>query len=519
MITDVLEVARSLVETLLPTIRVLVVGDIMLDRYITGEVERISPEAPVPVLTLVRRTQAPGGAGNVAMNLAGLGVRTIIAGFWGMDSERQDLETLLAAAGVDCSGVISSTLPTTSKTRVVARQQQLVRLDVEQCGHSLADQKLLLGSALRFVDAVDAIVISDYAKGAVDYVVCKELIEIANKRGIPVLVDPKGKDFAKYTGATTICPNLAELSGVTGLPVSKSDALLDAADQLVAKTRVKFLTVTMGDRGICLVRPGSKFYLPAEATEVFDISGAGDTVIATLAACIASGIDPESAAYLANLAAGVVVGKAGTTPISSAELLAKVQSRCIRNNDESLDQKCVTLSVLVEIIARWREDGCTIVFTNGCFDLLHVGHLRLLQQCKRLGHKVIVGLNSDSSVERLKGRGRPVIAQQDRACMLAALSEVDAVIIFEQDTPGDLIAAVRPDVLVKGGDYEETAIVGAMEVTARGGRVERFPTVKNVSTSIIIQRICERRLYVGEGTQGPTALPCTTRPFGAVSKT
>jgi D-beta-D-heptose 7-phosphate kinase / D-beta-D-heptose 1-phosphate adenosyltransferase len=472
-------------------LKVLVIGDIMLDRYIHGDVERISPEAPVPVLRHARRYERAGGAANVAMNLAGLGCTTFLAGFWGGDSEQTELAAILKHAGIDTVGVISSSLPTISKTRIVGRTQQLLRLDIEgRDAPPAVELQRLQERALALVGKVHAVILSDYAKGALSAALCEAVIRAARSAGIPILADPKTPDFSKYTGATTVCPNLGELSAATGVPAHHTEELLAAGQALVTEHDLKFLTVTMSEKGISVLRPASAgsigvYHSPARAREVFDVSGAGDTVIATLAACLAGGLQVETAVELANLAAGIVVSKVGTVPIARHELVASLTpSSGVTAGEKILDLERIKLRV-----AEWRASGETIVFTNGCFDLLHVGHITLLEDCRRFGSKLVLGLNADASVCRLKGPTRPIVAEGERARVMAALAAVDAVVLFEEDTPLELIRALKPDVLVKGGDYTIETVVGHEDVIAAGGRVEIVPTVEGFSTTNIVKRL------------------------------
>ena len=476
----------SLIESGFGALRILIIGDVMLDRSIWGDVDRISPEAPVPVLRSVRTTSAPGGAANVAMNLVGLGVNVAQAGFWGDDAEMRELRALLAPANVDLSGMISSGNPTISKTRITSRNQQLLRLDVESAEPRPAtEHEALMERALELVRTADAVILSDYDKGALSAPLCQAVIGLARERRIPVLADPKGRDFGKYARATTICPNLQELGLVTGIPSRDLAPLLAAAQELVGQLGIDYMTVTMSEKGIRILYPGSVFHSPTRAREVFDVTGAGDTVIATLAASLAGGLDPETAVTLANIAAGIVVAKTGTAPISRHELVAEfTASAQMKAPDKILD-----LPHLLVRLAEWRAGGDRIVFTNGCFDILHVGHITLLEQCREFGDKVIIGLNSDASVRQLKGPTRPLVSESERARVLAALGATDAVIIFDQPTPLELIQAVRPDVLVKGGDYSASTIVGADDVVTWGGRVEIVPTVNGASTTNTIRKM------------------------------
>jgi len=467
-------------------LKVLVVGDIMLDRYIHGEVERISPEAPVPVIRHAQRYERAGGAANVAMNLAGLGCEAILAGFWGSDTEQNELRAILDRAGIDTVGVVTSALPTISKTRIVGRMQQLLRLDIESRDTPPAiEMDRLIERTTSLVDKVHAVILSDYAKGALSRPLCESVIRAARAKGIPVLADPKTPDLGKYSGATSVCPNLGELSLATGIPAHQTEALLDAGQRQVTEHGLQFLTVTMSEKGINVLWPEKRYHSPARAREVFDVSGAGDTVIATLAASLAGGLQVETAVDLANLAAGIVVGKMGTVPIAQHELIAALTpSTNLPAGDKILDRERVTKRV-----AEWRASGETIVFTNGCFDLLHVGHITLLEDCRRFGTKLVLGLNADASVCRLKGPTRPIVSERERARVMAALASVDAVVLFEEDTPLEIIRALRPDVLVKGGDYTVETVVGHEDVIAAGGRVEIVPTVEGFSTTNIVRKL------------------------------
>jgi D-beta-D-heptose 7-phosphate kinase/D-beta-D-heptose 1-phosphate adenosyltransferase len=484
-------------------LKVLVIGDIMLDRYIHGEVERISPEAPVPVIRHAQRYERAGGAANVAMNLAGLGCQTFLSGFWGNDAEQGELLAILDRAGVDTVGVVSSSLPTISKTRIVGRMQQLLRLDIESRDLPPAlEAQRLLERATELATKVHAVILSDYAKGALSTALCEAVIRAARSAGVPILADPKTPDFSKYSGATSVCPNLGELSQATGISAHHTEDLLAAGQALVAEHDLQFLTVTMSEKGISVLRPASAgtpgvYHSPARAREVFDVSGAGDTVIATLTAGLAAGLQIEGAVELANLAAGIVVGKVGTVPIASHELVAALTP----SSGLSAGEKILDLERIKQRVAEWRASGETIVFTNGCFDLLHVGHITLLEDCHRFGSKLVLGLNADSSVCRLKGPTRPIVGERERARVMAALAAVDAVVLFEEDTPLELIRALKPNVLVKGGDYTIETVVGHEDVIAAGGRVEIIPTVEGFSTSNIVKKLTGHAAQEGQPVQ------------------
>jgi len=476
----------KLLEKRFSQMKVLVIGDLMLDRYIFGDVNRISPEAPVPVLRHAQRTERAGGAANVAMNLAGLGAQSYLAGFWGKDAESGLLEGLLAATGIDTTAVQACSRPTTSKTRIVGRSQQLIRLDVESSERPGSEEmEQLTQAVLALVPRMNAIVLSDYDKGALSRELCEAVITAARRAGIPVLADPKTTDLSKYSGATTVCPNLTELCMATGMPASDLDALLAAGQRQVVEHGFDFMTVTMSEKGIRVLRADSTFHSPAQAREVFDVSGAGDTVIATMAAVLGCGLEAEAAVELANMAAAIVVGQRGTVAIQARQLVDKLTpSTGMAAADKILDS-----ARLISRAAEWRASGASIVFTNGCFDLLHVGHITLLEECRRFGTKLVLGLNTDASVQRLKGPTRPVVGENERARVMAALAAVDAVVLFDEDTPLNVIRALKPDVLVKGGDYTVESVVGHEDVASWGGRVEIVPTVQGFSTTNIVNKL------------------------------
>ncbi|HVP55730.1 MAG TPA: bifunctional D-glycero-beta-D-manno-heptose-7-phosphate kinase/D-glycero-beta-D-manno-heptose 1-phosphate adenylyltransferase HldE [Candidatus Eisenbacteria bacterium] len=464
---------------------VLVVGDVMLDKYVWGEVERISPEAPVPILRAGRQSEQPGGAANVAMNLAGLGARVTVMGFAGGDDDHRILESLLHKAGVKYAFLACPGVPTTSKLRVLAGHQQLLRMDREAQRTDLngaADD--LIRQAIVSLPGTSVVVLSDYAKGVLSERVCRALIAEARRLKVPVVVDPKGRDFGRYHGASTICPNAKELAAATGESASDLKWLLAAGQSMVAALNLQHMLVTLSEKGITILRQDSSCHVPAEVRQVFDVSGAGDTVVAVVAAAMAAGVPIEAAARLANLAAGVVIGKVGTVPIQREELLGALG----RELQAGSVEKVMPWEGLLARVAAWRASGSQIVFTNGCFDLLHVGHITLLERARRMGDRLIVAVNSDRSVRVLKGVGRPLVSERDRARVLAALAAVDAVVIFDEETPLRLVEALRPDVLVKGGDYTEADVVGAGEVRGWGGRLELVPLVAGCSTTGLIAR-------------------------------
>ena len=467
--------------------RVLVLGDLMLDRYLWGEVARISPEAPVPVVRLERSSDVAGGAANVASNLAHLGVQVTLAGVVGADAARDRLLALVQEQGIDTGAVVATTgRPTTQKTRVLGGHQQMLRIDeedVEEIDGETAD--VLLARVLERLGEVQAVVLSDYAKGVLSASCCQAVIEAAQEAGVPVLVDPKGREHAKYAHATAITPNLKELAAMTGRPARDVDALLEGGAQMCAELGLTCCVVTRGERGISRVSAGGIQHFPAVAREVFDVSGAGDTVIATLTAGVVAGLDWEEAISLANVAAGIVVGKVGTAPIRREELVRALQARQL----SSQSSKIYSRDQVIEQAGAWQARGERIAFTNGCFDLIHAGHVAFLEQASREGRRLIVGLNTDRSVRELKGESRPIISQDDRARVLSSLACVDAVVVFDEETPLELIKAIRPSVLVKGEDYAGEFIAGAEEVKRWGGEVVLVPLVKGRSTTDIVGRV------------------------------
>ncbi len=475
----------ALVESGWHHVPVLVVGDVMLDKYVWGEVERISPEAPVPVVRATVQNEKPGGAANVAMNLANLGAGVKLVGFAGHDSERDRLQSQLTQSGIEAFLLPVPAMPTTTKLRVLSGHQQMFRLDTEmQPAFSDADYSSLLDHALAVLPDASVVVLSDYAKGVLTASICQAIIGAARKRGIPVLVDPKRQDFSFYRGATAICPNRKELAAAMGQPADDLDRLLSIAQSQMPSLDVECIAVTLGEKGIAVLRRDSCINAPAVVRQVYDVSGAGDTVAAVLALAIACGIEMEDAAQVANVAAGIVVRQVGTVAIRREELLGALDQQTAMH----MDEKVLPLDRLLIRLTAWRSAGEAVVFTNGCFDLLHIGHIQLLEEARRQGNRLIVGLNSDDSVRQLKGPGRPLVPERERARVLAALSAVDAVVVFEESTPLRLIEAIRPDVLVKGGDYTEENVIGASEVRSWGGRVDLIPLVEGISTTGLIAK-------------------------------
>lgn len=467
----------------------LVVGDLMLDRYLWGEVERISPEAPVPVVRLGRESDRMGGAGNVAANLAGLGLHVRQIGYVGADPAGGALIDQLAGAGIDTAGVLRlSTRATITKTRIIGGHQQMLRLDHEQTGDFAPEEQHLLIEAFLArmkARAPDALVLSDYAKGCLSPSVCQALIQAARAGGVPVFVDPKGLDFEKYRGATCLTPNKREAADICGVSPKDTSGLLAGLESIRRRCDMEYIVLTRGEEGMSLIGADGVRHFAASARQVFDVSGAGDTVIASLAAAAAAGLDKDQACALANLAAGIVVGKVGTVPIEAGELRRALQREDSRHQADKIRDRRVAR----DFVADLRASGKKVVFTNGCFDLLHAGHVTYLEQARKLGDALIVGLNTDRGVRALKGPTRPVIHEDDRARVLAALEAVDAVVMFDEETPLELIRALRPDVLVKGDDYREDQVVGAEEVKSWGGRVALIQVVPGRSTSGIVARL------------------------------
>lgn len=460
--------------------KVLVIGDIMLDRYWQGATSRISPEAPVPVVKVEQINDRPGGAGNVALNIAALGAGATLRGFTGNDEMADSLQDMLHGAGVNCAFHRVDDHPTITKLRVISRQQQLIRLDFEEPG--LAGQGLLLEQNIEtYLENCDALVLSDYAKGALQNP--GAMIAAAKAAGVPVLVDPKGADFSRYRGASIMTPNLHEFEAVVG-SCETEDELVAKGEGLMQELDLGALLVTRGEHGMTLLRPGEEeFHLPARAREVFDVTGAGDTVIAVLAAAVAAGEALPQAVALANTAASIVVSQLGTAAVSAPELRRAIQV------DQGSERGALTLGQLQIAVADARSHGEKVVFTNGCFDIIHAGHVGYLEQAKELGDRLIVAINSDKSVRKLKGRGRPINPQDRRMAVLAGLEAVDWVVCFEDDTPEPLLHALKPDVLVKGGDYDKEGVVGWEIVEAYGGEVKPVGFVDDLSTTAIVRKI------------------------------
>ncbi len=459
---------------------VLVVGDVMLDRYWYGPTNRISPEAPVPVVKVDNVEERPGGAANVAMNIAALGAASRLVGLTGEDEAARALQNTLRGVNVQCDFVAVPTHPTITKLRILSRNQQLIRLDFEE-GFADVDPAPIHARISAALPGIGALVLSDYAKGALASV--QTMIALARAAQVPVLIDPKGADFERYRGATLLTPNLSEFEAVVGKCENESQ-IVERGMQLVADFDLSALLVTRSENGMTLLQPGkTPLHLPTQAQEVYDVTGAGDTVIGVLAAALAAGSSLEEACFLANAAAGVVVGKLGTSTVTPVELENAIHARPEQGfgvMDEAQLKKAVALA---------RQRGEKVVMTNGCFDILHAGHVSYLANARKLGDRLIVAVNSDASTARLKGPSRPINSLINRMIVLGALESVDWVIPFEEDTPQRLIAEILPDLLVKGGDYQPEAIAGSKEVWANGGDVRVLNFEDGISTSNIINTI------------------------------
>lgn len=458
----------------------------MLDRFVYGGTQRISPEAPVPVVRVVRSQAMPGGAGNVARNIATLGAHCSLLTVTGDDAAGAELATLLQLPRLTYRAVIDHTRPTTVKSRFVASNQQVLRVDQEvDTPISSSVGQELIDHATELLSEVDVVVLSDYAKGVLTQQVTSAVIAAARAAGVPVIVDPKGRDYRKYDGASLITPNVKELWEVTGVEARTDEAVERAASILFSQTKVDAMLVTRSEQGLSYVRRDSApVHFPTTAREVFDVSGAGDTVVATLAAALGAGIDPERAAQLSNLAGGIVAGKVGTATVELREL-----SEAARREERGLLlEKLGEPEDVIALAERWRDEKLRIGFTNGCFDLIHPGHISLLAQAAAQCDRLIVGLNSDASIRRLKGPDRPIQNELSRALVLAAIRGVDAVVLFDDDTPEALIRKLRPDVLIKGADYDASQVVGAEFVQSYGGKLFLAELTPNQSTTQIVKR-------------------------------
>jgi len=462
---------------------ILVVGDLMLDEYVSGAVERISPEAPVPVVHAGETEYRLGGAANVARQIAALGANVMLVGVLGNDEAGERVRDLCQQSGIATNSIL--TLPnrrTTHKLRILSQSQQLLRVDWEdRHAFSQAESQALINKIL-LCPPYGATILSDYAKGVVAATVIADLTLKKNRTG-PVVVDPKHRDFSRYRGAQVLTPNLRELSKSVGHSLSPSDvpAIVAAARSQIDAGDFEHLVVTLGDHGILIVpAEGPEILIPALKRAVYDVTGAGDTVVAVLTACLATGATLADSAYIANAAAGVAVGEIGAVAVPSCQIADALTGKS--------QSKVYSRAALQRQVNQWRAARKRIVFTNGCFDLLHPGHLSLLNYAKSLGDVLVLAINSDAAIRRLKGASRPVVSQHDRAAMLSALSCVDGVTVFDEDTPMEIIKCVQPDTLVKGQDYRLAEVIGRDLVEAAGGRVILAPLLSNYSTTSLLAR-------------------------------
>ena len=474
-----------------PTARVLCIGDVMLDRFVYGRAERVSAEAPVPVLRVERQVEMAGGAGNVARNLAALGASAHLIAVVGEDAAGAALAEMLRGDGISADLLRDPLRPTTVKSRYVAAGQQLLRADEE----AVADipmplAEALLAAAMTAMESADVVILSDYAKGVLTATILTRLIAAARERGLPVLVDPKQANVEVYAGASIIKPNLQELAAISGAVLADDAAVAAAAEDLSRRLGGAAVLVSRSAAGMSLIRPdAAPLHLPTQAPEVFDVSGAGDTVVAVAAVAVAAGGDLADAARLANLAGSLVVAKVGTAVVGTNDLLLALLDRDVSD----AEAKLASADGLLEDVARWRRRGLKVGFTNGCFDLLHPGHVSLLAEARGHCDRLIVGLNSDASVARLKGPERPVQTEAARALVLASLGVVDRVVIFDGDTPIPLLRMLQPDVLIKGGDYALDEVVGGDIVQGYGGEVRLARVVPGHSSSKVIARMAGQR--------------------------
>jgi D-beta-D-heptose 7-phosphate kinase/D-beta-D-heptose 1-phosphate adenosyltransferase len=469
--------------------KILVVGDVMVDEYIWGEIDRVSPEAPIQVVDVQSEDALMGGAANVVSNLVGLGARVYLAGVVGRDANGRLLKERLKEDGVVTRGlIVDSKRPTSTKTRVLGQNQQLLRIDREHRRPLTgAVEDRLIQYVCRQVPACDAVILSDYGKGVLTDRLITETVRAAKRSKKIVTVDPKGLDFGRYRGVTCITPNRKEAEAACGQTARNRSDVRKIAKRLQVELKCRACLITLGKDGMALLEDRDFTIIPTVAREVYDVSGAGDTVIAVFSLVASAGVDLKTAAEVANTAAGVVVGKVGAARAAPQEILEHDQ-----DPQSTYERKILLPGDLQDKVRRMQKQGRSVVFTNGCFDLLHVGHIRYLQESRRLGDALVIGLNSDASVRKLKGKLRPLISQEERAHILSALDCVDYVIIFNELTPLKLLRSLKPDILVKGGDYRKSEVVGADFVESYGGRVKLVPVVQGKSTSEIVKKIVDR---------------------------
>ncbi|MGM0415421.1 MAG: bifunctional D-glycero-beta-D-manno-heptose-7-phosphate kinase/D-glycero-beta-D-manno-heptose 1-phosphate adenylyltransferase HldE [Thermodesulfobacteriota bacterium] len=471
----------------IPEIKVVVIGDLMLDEYLWGATERISPEAPVPIINVGREDLRLGGAGNVVNNLRVLGAHVMLASVLGDDRDGEVIRERLQRAQVDIDALVHDHSRITSrKTRILSGNQQMLRIDREttKAVKPEIEQHLLhkISSKLAYADVI---YLSDYGKGVLSETLIQAIIDQAKNKNTPVVVDPKGTDYIRYRGATLLTPNRKEASLATGIGIKDDDTLCAAGAQILEVAQLKALVLTRSEQGMSLFQYNAEpVHIPTRGREVYDVSGAGDTVLTVVGLGIAAGFSLEQASFMANIAAGVVVGKVGTSTASPAEIVEAAGFLVAGSQTKICEPHALQI-----VLRRLRQMGRKVVFTNGCFDILHAGHVSYLQRARELGDILVLGLNSDESVRRLKGESRPLVPETDRAVILAALSCVDHVVIFDEDTPLELIELLQPDILVKGNDYAEGDVVGAELIREWGGSVELMPFMSGRSTTALVSKI------------------------------
>jgi D-beta-D-heptose 7-phosphate kinase/D-beta-D-heptose 1-phosphate adenosyltransferase len=484
-IVDISDIEAFLAKT--SSINAVVVGDLMLDEYLWGATERISPEAPVPIVSVGREDLRLGGAGNVVNNLRVLGANVALASILGDDRDGEVIRERLRKAQVDVDALVHDPARITSrKTRILSGNQQMLRIDREStlAIEAEMEQQLLQGLNNKIASA-DVIYLSDYGKGVLSESLIQGVIAQARQKNIPVVVDPKGTDYSRYRGATLLTPNRKEASLATGIDIHDDKSLCAAGEQILEVGALQALVLTRSEQGMSIFQHNElPVHLPTRGREVYDVSGAGDTVLTVIGLGIAAGFSLEQAAFMANIAAGVVVGKVGTSTANPAELVEAAGFLVAGSQTKICDPHALQI-----MLRRLRQMGRKVVFTNGCFDILHAGHVSYLQRARELGDLLVLGLNSDASVRRLKGETRPLVNETDRAEILAALACVDHVVVFDEDTPLELIKLLQPDILVKGNDYAEDEVVGAELVRQWGGRVELMPFVSGRSTTALVSKI------------------------------
>ena len=469
------------------SLKILVIGDLMLDHYIQSTVDRTSPEAPVAVALMKNEEFLPGGAANVACNLSAMGAKVILAGLTGKDEYADILKKMLKERGIQTGNIIADPpRPTTLKTRIISRGQQIIRIDREENANiSLQAHNRLIASLEKIGDELDGVIVSDYSKGTCSDDLLKDIMNILKQKNIPVICDPKKNDFSKYRGTDILTPNLKEASEAAGIKISDETSLEKAAEKILSSCGARSVVITRGGEGVSLFRRRKKpFHIPAHAQEVYDVTGAGDTFISHFGLALFSGLSPEESVKIGNYASSIAVSKIGVAVVTPDELASFIRS-------ESFSSKFKSPAELKPIVVSLKSAGKKVVFTNGCFDLIHVGHIKFLQAARNLGDCLIVGINTDSSVQKLKGPDRPLISETERADLLAALHWVDYVVLFDETTPEPLLRSLKPDILVKGKNLKQDEIVGSSLVKNYGGKVQRLPFFTSSKTTERLRKLFE----------------------------